>query len=150
MPDSVRIALELSPNSEDLEALGQALSAFNLAKGGPDDFERIFFSLRNEAGELQGGLVAATYWGWLFVDLLFVKEAHRGLGLGSSLLARAEALALERGARHAFLDTFSFQAEEFYRRRGYITFGALDQFPTGHRRVWMTKPLGPRDGAQSA
>ncbi len=147
MPDALRIALEPSPHPDDFEVLGRALSAFNLAKGGPDNFERMFLSLRDEAGELHGGLVAATYWGWLFIDLLFVDEAHRGQGLGSSLLERAEGLAFGRGATRAFLDTFSFQAENFYRRHGYAEFGALDQFPAGHRRVWMTKPLVPPSGA---
>jgi GNAT superfamily N-acetyltransferase len=75
------------------------------------------------------------------VSVLFVDESCRGTGVGADLLARAEALALERGATHAYLDTFSFQAEPFYARRGYEPFGRLSDFPQGHGRAWMSKPL---------
>jgi GNAT superfamily N-acetyltransferase len=76
------------------------------------------------------------------VSVLFVDETSRGAGVGGDLLARAEALGLERGATHAYLDTFSFQAEPFYAARGYAVFGALGAFPPGHRRMWMSKTLG--------
>lgn len=142
MRSTLRIALESTPRSDDVDSLWQALRAFNVARVGFDDLERLFLSVREGDGALAGGLVGGTYWGWLFVDLLFVKEAHRGDGIGSDLLARAEALAVERGVKGAYLDTFSFQAEEFYTRRGYATFGALEELPPGHRRVWMRKTFG--------
>jgi len=43
--------------------------------------------------------------------------------------------------RHAHLDTFSFQAPDFYQQRGYQVFGQLDDFPPGHRRYYLTKEL---------
>lgn len=46
-----------------------------------------------------------------------------------------------RNARHAYLDTFSFQAPGFYQRAGYRVFGELPDFPAGHRRYFMTKEL---------
>ena len=122
-------------------ALGNMLNAYNEAKAGPLDHQRMFFSVREADGALIGGLMGSTYWGWLFVSVLFVDEACRGTGIGGDLLARAEALALERGATHAYLDTFSFQAEPFYASRGYEVFGSLDDFPRGHGRAWMRKAL---------
>src|SRR5690349_2735278 len=57
----------------------------------------------DEAGELAGGLVGHTWTTWLHVTYLWVDERHRGAGLGSRLLARAERIAREkrdcRGAR---------------------------------------------------
>jgi GNAT superfamily N-acetyltransferase len=136
-----QIRHEPAPSDADMQALGAKLNAFNEAHAGPLNFERVFFSARDAEGSLVGGLLGATYWGWLFVSVLVVDEAFRGTGLGGELLARAEALALERGVTHAFLDTFSFQAEPFYAARGYAVFGALDAFPPGHRRMWMSKTL---------
>jgi hypothetical protein len=46
-----------------------------------------------------------------------------------------------RGARNAYLDTFSFQAPDFYQRHGYRVFGELVDFPPGHTRYYMTKQL---------
>jgi hypothetical protein len=39
------------------------------------------------------------------------------------------------------VDTFGFQAPEFYRKLGYREFGRLDDFPAGHSRSWLTKAL---------
>jgi hypothetical protein len=46
-----------------------------------------------------------------------------------------------RGAKHAHLDTFSFQAPGFYHKHGYRVFGELPDFPPGHRRYYLTKDL---------
>lgn len=136
-----QIVYEPTPSDADMRALGDALNAYNETKAGPLNWERMFFSVRDAEGALIGGLLGSTYWGWLFVSTLFVDEALRGTGVGGDLLARAEALAIERGATHAYLDTFSFQAEPFYVARGYERFGALDDFPRGHGRAWMRKAL---------
>lgn len=71
--------------------------------------------------------------------MLWVDEALRGSGLGSALLRQAETHAVALGAEAAYLDTFEWQAETFYRRHGYETFGQLDDFPRGFRRVFMRK-----------
>ena len=136
-----RIAYEPSPSQADMQALGEMLNAYNEARAGPLNHQRMFFTVRDDSGKLIGGLIGSTYWGWLFVSVLFVDESCRGTGIGADLLARAEALAVERGATHAYLDTFSFQAEPFYAARGYEVFGRLSDFPTGHGRAWMSKAL---------
>jgi hypothetical protein len=45
------------------------------------------------------------------------------------------------GAKNAYLDTFSFQAPEFYKKCGHQEFGTLENFPTGHTRYFLTKKL---------
>ncbi len=94
-------------------------------------------------GRTLGGLVGETNRGFLYVDLLWVAEAERGRGLGSRLLAAAEAEAAARGCRAAWLDTYDFQARPFYERHGYVAFGTLDGFPGGHRRFFMVKHFAP-------
>ena len=71
-----------------------------------------------------------------------MTEALRGRGHGRALLAVAERWALERGCRDAFLDTFSFQAPEFYRKLGWEVFGTLEDHPPGHTHYFLRKRLG--------
>ena len=52
-----------------------------------------------------------------------------------------EAEARQSGATEAYLDTFSFQAPEFYKKNGYQVFGVLENFPPGHQRYYLTKAL---------
>jgi hypothetical protein len=49
--------------------------------------------------------------------------------------------AIERGCHGAFLGSFSFQARPLYEKLGYEVFGALDDFPPGHRLFLLKKRL---------
>lgn len=92
-------------------------------------------------GVMVGGLTAKTYWNYLDIAFLWVHEAHRGTGIGRSLVMAAETEAAKRGCRYSLLDTFSFQARPFYERLGYRQFGQLARFSGGHIRHYMTKEL---------
>ena len=91
--------------------------------------------------EIVGGLLGETYWEWFYVDLIWVKVELRGQGYGKQLMEISEAEARRRGAKNAYLDTFSFQAPGFYEGLGYEIFGELDDYPPGHRRYFMKKKL---------
>jgi GNAT superfamily N-acetyltransferase len=75
-------------------------------------------ALKTDDGEIIGGLPGSTYWDWLEIDNFFIPEEFRGKGLGSSLLQRAETIAMQRGVKRCFLSTFDFQARTFYERHG--------------------------------
>ena len=80
-----------------------------------------------------------TQWNWLFIKLLWVSEELRGQGFGRALMSSAEQEALARGCTNIYLDTFSFQARDFYERLGYEVFGQLTDFPPGHKRYFLQK-----------
>jgi predicted N-acetyltransferase YhbS len=118
----------------------KGLRAYNVAAAGKFDHRPLTLTIR-QRGKIVAGLAAETFFGWMFVSLLWVSERHRGSGWGSSLMQAAEAEARKRGVRNVYLDSFSFQAPEFYAKLGYREFGRLKDFPAGHDRVWMTKAL---------
>ena len=77
----------------------------------------------------RGGLVAEGVGKWMVVTLLWVEDGYRRRGFGSSLLHTAEGEAKRRGATGLLVDTYSFQAPAFYRTRGYLAYGQVDDFP---------------------
>ena len=87
------------------------------------------------------GVVGEVWAGWLFIKLLWLHEALRRQDLGSEAVGTLEAEARRLGATQAYVDTFSFQAPDFYRKLGYHEFGRLEGWPLGHSRYWMTKAL---------
>lgn len=88
------------------------------------------------------GIAADVYvWNILFVSVFFVNEEYRGKGLGSILLEKVESEARSLGVKLSHLDTFDFQAKEFYEKHGYDVFGILDDCPKGHKRYYMKKYL---------
>lgn len=70
-------------------------------------------------GAMAAGIVAASTFSTLEVEYLFVEEEFRGRGLGARLLREAESRAARDGVRYVLLNTYSFQAPEFYRAQGY-------------------------------
>jgi len=133
--------VEGEPSDEMWGVIGGGISAFNQKNGGDENYKRICFILYTPENKVAGGLIGAVYWGWLYIDLLFLKEEVRGQGYGHQLLTLTEQEARQRGATNAFLDTFGFQAPEFYKKHGYRVFGELKDFPPGYSRYYMTKEL---------
>jgi GNAT superfamily N-acetyltransferase len=121
--------------------IGQGIADYNKLQAGDDRGKNLCFVLKGLNQEIVGGVIGATYWDWLFINLMWIKEELRGRGYGHRLLTLAEDEARQRGAKNAYLDTFSFQAPDFYKRHGYQIFGQLQDFPAGHQRFFLTKQL---------
>ena len=137
------VELVPDPPRQYRDAIDAPLSAFNDSQlgGGEWPDRRHAFMLIDEAGAAIGGLWARSYYDWLHVGLLFVPESLRGQGIGRKLLALGEDEARAIGATGIWLDTFSFQAPDFYPRHGFQTIGRLDAYPGPHSRIFFTKRL---------
>lgn len=97
--------------------------------------------LLREDDAIVGGLLAETQLGWMYVSTLSVAEHLRGHGYGRALMEAAEVEAAERGCHSVWLNTFSYQAPEFYQRLGYVEFGRLNDYPPGQMRIFFQKRL---------
>jgi len=121
--------------------IGQGINHYNIQQAGDNNFQRLCFVLHAPDKVVVGGIIGEIYWGWFYIDLLWVKDELRGHGYGHRLLSQAEDEARRLGARNAYLDTFSFQAPDFYKQHGYEVFGELSDFPPGYQRYFLTKQL---------
>jgi GNAT superfamily N-acetyltransferase len=137
----MRLTLTDLPDPDARDVIAGGLGAFNTAQAGPGEWRRLAVLIEDDAGAVTGGLWGVTSYGWLFTELLFVPPELRGRGLGSELLARAEGEARARGCLAAWVDTFEFQARDFYERLGYRLFGELADYPTGSSRFFLQKAL---------
>jgi GNAT superfamily N-acetyltransferase len=129
------------PEQSAWGTIGWGIRTYNEQHAGDNHFQRLCFVLQSPDQEIAGGVIGEVYWDWLHVDLLWVKDELRGRGHGHRLLTRVEDEARHRGAKNAYLDTFSFQAPDFYKQHGYQVFGELQDFPPGHQRYFLTKRL---------
>jgi GNAT superfamily N-acetyltransferase len=135
------VALDDNPSEEDLHAVLEGLRHFNRLHTPDDDYRPLTIFLRDPDGNVTGGLLGETYWGWLHVSILWLEEGVRRQGYGSRLLELAEQEAVRRGCRRAHLDTMSFQSLPFYQQLGYQVFGELQDLPAGHSRIFLYKKL---------
>ena len=97
--------------------------------------------LKGPNDTLYGGLWGWTYFGWLYVDALWVHEGLRGTDFGTQLITIAETEAKKRGCHSARLETLSFQARPFYEKLGYQLFGEIPNHPAPHTMYFLSKRL---------
>ncbi len=94
-----------------------------------------------DSEEVLGGLWALSLWGSFYIGLVVTPEGARGEGLGTQLMAQAEAEAAVRGCRNLWLDTYAFQARAFYEWLGFEVFGQIDGPAPMFPRWFMRKDL---------
>ncbi|MBE6051698.1 MAG: GNAT family N-acetyltransferase [Clostridium sp.] len=132
-------------NNEVGEKVIDKLVAYNLSKvpsKQEQDFIYINKVIRNEDGEIIAGILSRMYcWNCLYIDTLFVDEKYRGEGLGATLLNEVEKSAIKKGCELIHLDTFDFQAKDFYLKYGYEIFGVLEDCPEKHKRYYLKKHI---------
>lgn len=133
------VSTEVDPDVA--ERIGEGLDQYNISQAGPVDREAIWVVGRETDGSVQAGLKGGIAYSWLYVDWLWVSAGRRGQGIGSRLMEAAEGLARSRGCTGVYLQTATFQAPEFYRRREYVEFGRIDDFPPGHALLWLRKRI---------
>jgi len=96
-----------------------------------------------DSREPVGGLLGRVNGGWLAIELIFVPETFRGMGLATRLIAMAEEEARKHDCHSAWIDTLNPKALRLYERLGYEVFGELKDYPVGGSRFFLQKKLGP-------
>jgi len=136
------ISVTDAPDPRDTGLIATGLANYNVSKGGLPDFKPIaVLATDPETGETIGGLYGRTSFGQLFVERFFLPEKYRGSGLGSRVLAMAEAEGKRRGCGIAALFTLEVQAPGFYLKQGWTMAAKLECPPPGITRYLMTKKL---------
>jgi len=129
-------------NAEDRKVVGGFLSAYNrAAMAGLNNRHFVEILAKNEKEEVIGGLYAIANWGWLYVDWLVIDEDYRHKGIGRELLRQAEEKALELNVPKVRLNTFEFQAPDFYKKLGYKVVAIEEGFPEGFKTYYLQKIL---------
>jgi GNAT superfamily N-acetyltransferase len=143
-PNATTSALEVGNADAELDAqLNRELSTFNIAASGVGDQRELTVSVRDDDGELLGGLSGWTWGTCAGVGMFWIREDARRSGWGSRLLAAAEDEAVARGCEQMVLSSFTFQAPDFYRRHGYTETGRTEGLPVaGMADVHFRKDLG--------
>ena len=141
-PAEPAITLSDAPSEEERTVITSGLGAYNATHAGPSDARPLAVFVRDsQSGDVVGGLYGRTYLGLLNIERFFLPEDRRRGGLGSRVIAMAEAEARRRGCTRAVLSTLHFQAPGFYVKQGWEVAAKIECDPPGHTRFYMTKKL---------
>ncbi|WP_404450975.1 GNAT family N-acetyltransferase [Virgibacillus necropolis] len=131
-------------NPDDVNYIKRKVIEYNMEEL-PDHIktsdEDISFILRDDFGDIVGGITANMFWHHIHIDFLWVDKRFRKEGYGSLLLKKLEDFAKENACRLIYLDSFSFQAPGFYQKNGYKIFGKIDDHPKGYDLYFLQKRL---------
>ena len=137
----MKIIIENLSDQKDVDFIRDKIKGHNEKFAAPDNHKALAVFLKDENGNIRGGITGGTYWDWLHIDQLWIDEALRRKGYGQQLLDTAEKEAIKRGCSNAHLDTHDFQAVNFYKKNGYTICGQLDNLPKGYNRYLLKKEL---------
>jgi GNAT superfamily N-acetyltransferase len=140
MHDEYKLKLEADPKSDEMVPIYKGLLAYNAAQTGEAP-QYVVVTVRDAQGDVVGGVLGATYLGWLQIQCVWLPDELKGRGIGSALMREAEEEAVRRGCPRVFVETFSFQALPFYEKLGYTIHSRLEGFPPGGTRYALTKHL---------
>ncbi len=139
--DEIQLEPTASPDPNDIRLLSDGLTRFTATKTDEDRTKVPVAVWIRQQGLVLGGACGDTHYGWLYLSLLWIDDSLRGKGWGARLVERFEQEGIARGCHGAWVETYSFQAPDFYQRIGYREFGRLDDFPPGASRLFYWKPL---------
>ena len=132
-----------APSPELAQFFERRIEEFILERWEEKERRPLAVTVRNDEGEIVGGVSARTFGLWLLIDNLWVHESLRGQDMGSRILTTVEQAAIQRGCRYSLLDTLGFQARPFYERFGYRVQWEQPQYPRTGSKFFMTKELVP-------
>lgn len=146
----MNIRITENVTEEDIQDIHTELKKYNLSRREPSKDCPIGVFLEDAQGQKQAGLTGETFGNWLCIKYLWVSENLRGQGIGSRILKETENETLKRGCKYAFVDTFNFQAPEFYKKHGYEEVFMLNEYPIqGHGIIIQKNWNGEGTGTMS-
>lgn len=107
----------------------------------PDDYKPFSVYLTDDDGQLTGGMTAFLSWNYLEIKYLWVDADHRNEGHATHIMQAGEMAARENDCEYALVDTFEFQALEFYRKQGYQIIAECDGYLGKYKRYFLQKKL---------
>ncbi|NEW07066.1 GNAT family N-acetyltransferase [Paenibacillus sp. SYP-B3998] len=128
----------------DKQAVLTGLQAYNYSKlpeAIRDNYQQINLYVRDAEGVIRGGLLSSYRWDYVEVHILWLDDSLRYGGYGSKLLNIIDAKARELNCKLIKLDTFSFQALDFYKKNGFQVYGQIDDVAGGNTHYYLMKRL---------
>jgi ribosomal protein S18 acetylase RimI-like enzyme len=102
------------------------------------------FARSGSEQKVVGGAVGRTWGPCCELQQIWVEPGWRHRGIATRLIRMFEARAQQRGCHTFYLETFTFQAPELYRRLGYEVHCELAVYPHGIARYTMVRRVEPR------
>lgn len=135
-----KVVVDYAPAEADNAVVREGITAFNESMLGERDKVFSIF-LKNDLGKVFGGIQAFLGTETVYIEILWVESNLQKQGYGTKLLDALEQEAIKNGCRFITVDSYDFQAKEFYLKKGYERIGELKDYWLGHSKIFLKKNL---------
>lgn len=135
----MKIEIYNESQEEIFSVLVDSLRQFNFQMMGEERSQPLIVVMRDDSGEVVGGIAGRTIYHQLLIEVLWVHDDKQGQGLGIKLMEIAEREAQKRGCIAAQVDTLSFQAPKFYEKMGFKIVGKVSGVKNSPDRYFLLK-----------
>lgn len=136
----MKLITSFDPDDDLDQKIVEKTRAFN-AKFTPNDFKPLSVYLTDDDGNLIGGMTAFLSWNYLEIKYLWVDENYRGKGYAAQIVQAGEQAAISNNCEYVLVDTFEFQALDFYLKQGFQKIAELDGYLSKYKRYYLQKKL---------
>jgi ribosomal protein S18 acetylase RimI-like enzyme len=138
----MKLEFKLNPTQNNLDFIRDGIKAYNGMNLPDGEVNAIGCFARDEEDKIIGGLTGEMFNNTVFVEYLWVDENTRTSGVGSKLMALLEEQVKPHGVTHLYLDTYSFQALDFYLKLGFEKVGQYTGYPAaGIDKYFLQKQI---------
>ncbi len=135
---SITVVVDYDPSQADNAVVSEGIIASIAHILGERDKAFSIF-LKNDSGKVFGGIQAFLDTESVYIDAMWVEEKLQRKGYGTKLLVAVELEAIKHGCKYLTVDTWDFQAEEFYLKNGYERIGEVKNYWLGHSKLTLRK-----------
>jgi ribosomal protein S18 acetylase RimI-like enzyme len=114
-----KILYEANPHPDDVQLLNNGISENTKKKKEMKQLDFFAFFIRDKNEKIIGGCAGDNMYGCLYVGQLWVAEQLRGKGYGTKLMQEAENLAIKNECNFMAVNTFDWEALDFYKKLGF-------------------------------
>ena len=137
--ESIKFELKHTPDAEEQKVIRDGIVTFNQAI--INDKHTSFNICVKDKETIIAGAIIYQHKDALYLDVLWCSENYRNKGIGSKLIAMVDAEAKSKSISKLFVDTYAFQAQEFYKKHGFKVIGTVPEYLLGHDRIFMRKDI---------
>ena len=141
MSSQFQISVHSPASAEAVAIVDAGLDSHNIAGAPLGEVQPLHVIAHDPGGAVVGGAIGRTWGECCELQQLWVSAELRSTGIGTQLMDVFEQNAHSRGCRLVYLDTFSFQAPNFYQARGYVEMLRTEGFTGGVIKLTMHKRL---------
>jgi len=115
-----KVVYDENPNPKDIQFLNDGIGENTKQKRDMVPIGFFGFFIRDEQNAIVGGCTGDNMYGCLYVGQLWIREDLRSQGYGTQLMQEAEKLAVKTGCSFMAVNTFDWEALDFYKKLGFV------------------------------